>query len=711
MSPSNPFRIEIPTTTLRAGSFAIVVDADAHALRIERRDGTPRTVWQSVPGESILTAAVGRARVRYRRGSFRIRDTTTDRCTATALDSAMETPNGVVLSGPMHPRGLRYQLRVSAIDDRQVRLAVDINGTRAQRFNRLTLQWASDADEGFLGFGAQYSFVDMKGRSLPIWAQEQGIGRGLQPLSRLVDLGSPGSAGTWHTTYTAVPYFLSTRSRGFAYEGYEYCRFDFRRDDRIRFKSFSSRLRARLYAGDTPGEILRLHTELSGRMPPLPAWVDRGAIVRLHGGSDTVRERIARLRAAGVPLAGVWIEDWCGKRKTLFGTRLWWNWEPDASFYPDWSELVAELGRDGIRVVTYFNPYLVDASGKANRRRHLYAEARARNLLVARPNGRPFLFGQGGFRAAIVDLSNPEAREWIKSLMLEQIALGVAGWMNDFAEALPLRCVLHSGEDPAVFHNRYVEEWARLAREAVRESGREGEIVFFSRSGALRSPEHATLFWLGDQTVTWDHFDGIKTVVRGLLSSGLSGYSLNHSDIGGYFSTSLPGAALHRTRELHQRWAELAVFSAAFRTHATNEPERNHQCDSDEETLKHFAAMARLFVALTPYRASLVREAASSGTPLVRHTFLHDPEDPQTRSLDQQFLFGPDLLVAPVLDPGTSEVAVYLPRGRWVHVWNGKLYESPGMWIHANAPIGRPAAFAKPDSEVLAIFRAVAAES
>lgn len=707
MTAPPAFRVLIATASAPCGAFRIRVDAETHRIVVQRDgdDGTP--LWSSAPGQSFLAAAVGRARFGFRRGSFRIRDRTLLRVRATGIDAFTATADSVLVSGPTSLPGLRFQLRFTVADAAtdELRLVAEMAGHRAERINRLRLVWESWPDERFLGFGAQYDGVDMKGRNLPIWSQEQGVGRGLQPLSRMLDLVSPGSAGAWHTTYTAVPFCLTTRARGFAFEGYEYCRFDLRDPNLVRFTAFTPRLAARLYAGTTPAAVLHTHTRFSGRMPPLPDWVQRGAIVRVHGGSAAVRDRVARLRVAGVPLAAVWIEDWCGKRKTLFGTRLWWNWCVDRSRYPDWSELIAELRAVGVRVVTYFNPYLVDTRSNSDHARHLYAEAQARALLVRRRDGRPYEVGQGGFRAALVDLANPEARAWLKAVMREQIELGVSGWMNDFSEALPPDCVLHGGEEPTAYHNRYVEEWARVAREAVRESGREGDVVFFSRAGALRSPGIATLFWLGDQTVSWDGFDGIRTVVPALLSSGLSGFSLNHADIGGYLSASIPGAPLHRSAELHQRWAELAAFTPVFRTHDTNEPERNHLCDSSPETLAHFASMARLYVALGPYRRGLEHEAAATGMPLVRHLVLHYPDDPAVRGLEQQFLLGPDLLVAPVLDPGAGTVRVYVPAGDWVQPWTGVVHAGPG-WIEAEAPIGRPAAFARAGSAVLDALRA-----
>jgi alpha-glucosidase len=267
--------------------------------------------------------------------------------------------------------------------------------------------------------------------------------------------------------------------------------------------------------------------------------------------------------------------------------------------------------------------------------------------------------------------------------------------------------VLSSGADPKSYHNRYAEEWAEVNREAIREAGREDDVVFFNRSGYLKSPGYSTLFWLGDQLVSWDEHDGIKSAVTGLLSSGLSGYSLQHADIGGYTAIDNPLLEYHRSKELLMRWSELAAFTVVFRTHEGNRPEVNHQIYSDEETLRHFSRFAEVYVAWKPYRTELVREAAETGLPVVRHPFVHYPHDPEVHGLDYQFMVGSELMVAPVLDPGEDAVEVYLPAGRWVHLWSGREYGSPeeGTYKTVRAPIGEPAVFYKEGSEAGRRFR------
>lgn len=265
---------------------------------------------------------------------------------------------------------------------------------------------------------------------------------------------------------------------------------------------------------------------------PSPLSSPLGAIIGMQGGTSKVRKMLDLLISHNTPIAAFWLQDWCGLRKTIAGKQLWWNWELDRNLYPNWDGLRQELANIGARVMTYVNPFLVDVSGVENLdvQRNLYREALAKGFLVKKANDKPYLVGNTSFSAAMVDFTNPGARKWIKEVIKEQVigTAGASGWMADFGEALPFDAKLFDGSDPATFHNRYPEEWAKLNKEAVEETGRTGDIAFFSRSGFTRSPGLSTMFWLGDQLTSWRKEDGIRSAVTGLLSSGFSGFTLNH---------------------------------------------------------------------------------------------------------------------------------------------------------------------------------------
>ena len=318
----------------------------------------------------------------------------------------------------------------------------------------------------------------------------------------------------------------------------------------------------------------------------------------------------------------------------------------------------------------------------------------------------PYLIKNSDFDAGLVDLSNPETRDWIKTIIKDHLIAncGASGWMADFGEALPFDSKLHGGADPAIWHNRFPEAWARVNREAIEEAGRGDDIVFFNRSGFTQSPQYATLCWLGDQLQSWDQFDGIKTAVVGMLSGGVSGFSL-----------------LRRRRRLcyaqrRRCWPQAPHYRAVERA----VPALDGACclylrvqDPRGARPRYFGAVRQRsgehctsrvvcedIRGLAPYRRHLVAEAAQRrGYPVVRHPFLHFSHDPNTHTLRYQFLLGPDLMVAPVLDKGADEVEIYFPADtEWVDLWTGTDVGRAGTWARMPAPLSRPAAFLRKDS-------------
>ena len=266
------------------------------------------------------------------------------------------------------------------------------------------------------------------------------------------------------------------------------------------------------------------------------------------------------------------------------------------------------------------------------------------------------------------------------------------------AAAVVPRAAAAEEEEAAVVPRAAASSAAAVA--AVRSGGGDSP-VWFARSSGLTSPGVVPLFWLGDQLHSWDRHDGLASVVVGMLSSGLSGHALTHSDVGGYTTASVPPLARYtRSLELLQRWSELAVFTAFFCSHEGSAPAENVQ-PYDSAALAHFAACSRLFAALAPYRAKLMREAAAYGWPMVRPLWLHFPADPGALDLDAQFLQGESLLVAPVLEPTAGTVRAYVPPGSWLHAFTNETVRVPagarGQWHELSAPLGRPAALARLD--------------
>jgi len=154
-----------------------------------------------------------------------------------------------------------------------------------------------------------------------------------------------------------------------------------------------------------------------------------------------------------------------------------------------------------------------------------------------------------------------------------------------------------------------------------------------------------------------------------------------------------------RSPELLHRWTESSVFSAVLRTHEGNIPKGNSQV-YDDDIVKTFANYSKQFKSLHDYRKVLMQEAYKKGWPLVRHMWLHFPDDLHVRAMGDQYMFGADLLVKPVMTPGTQSVQVYLPKGHWMNVWSQYTHVSVGGKYDIDSPLGRPPVFLRQGDHV-----------
>jgi len=334
----------------------------------------------------------------------------------------------------------------------------------------------------------------------------------------------------------------------------------------------------------------------------------------------------------------------------------------------------------------------------------LYQIGKEKGYFATKNDGSDYLVDFGEFSCGVVDLTNPEAYEWFKNEVIIKytLDLGIDGWMADFGEYLPTDDIkLHNGVSPMIEHNLWPVLWAKCNYDALVETGKLGEAVYFMRAGGTGSQKYCTLLWAGDQSVDFSIHDGLATVVCASLSAGMVGCGITHSDIGGY--TSLFDNT--RTKELFLRWAEMAMFTPVMRTHECNRPEQNFQYYEDEDAMVQLARMVDIYTMLAPYTKELVKENAKKGVPVQRPLFMHYEEDQKTYDIQYQYLYGEDMLIAPVYLSGQESWEVYLPADQWVHLWTGTIYT--GGKVIVDASIGFTPAFYRKNSSRTVIFEKI----
>lgn len=593
--------------------------------------------------------------------------------------------DAVVLTGKLRDTAaVPFSVRFSA-ETEGLRFTVSLPG-----YDEIRLCFAACKKESFYGFGEQFTHLDMRTKRFRLCVSEQGIGRGAQPLSTLVNLASPGAAGDAYTTYAPMPVFVTSARRAFSFDQSTIYHFDLgRKSSRlVTLDAVGGALSGWLFHAETPLELIERHTAVTGRLKPLPEFA-YGTILGLRGGTAAAERVIAACEVRGANVSALWIEDWQGRRGKNGGPPLWWRWYPDETLYPDFTSWAQRLRARGIALLGYANPFL-----SLSDENPLYTEGRALGYFVRSADGRDYeqhFFTGKEYRFVMVDLTNPEAYDWLLGKMRAgMVERGLSGWMADYGEYVPLDSVC-AGGNAVTAHCETPVLWQKLNRELIAQSGREADFFVFSRSGGAGGNRHAVCYWTGDQTPTFDRHDGLASSITGILTGGISGMSINHTDIGGFTTLITPVYKLVRTKEVMLRWLEYAAFTPVFRTHDGNySSDLVYQFYNDEDGLGFFARMSRIHDSLRWYFRLLEREACEKGYPMMRALFLHHPADKTCRSIRTQYLLGEDLLVCPVTKKGAADVRAYLPAGEWEHALTGERY-SGKAWHRIACPIGTPA--------------------
>ncbi len=224
--------------------------------------------------------------------------------------------------------------------------------------NRIWIRLPSSKDEYIYGCGEQFSEFNLKSKKVPLWVSEQGVGRNKKDIITHFANWKDDAGGDWWTTYYPQPTFVSSKKYYCHVNGSSYIIFDFSKPNYSELEIWQFPIEVEIYSGNSVQEVTKKLGDRIGRQEPLPDWVYDGAILGVQGGTEVMLSKIEKMKKAGLKIAGVWIQDWEGKRVTSFGKQLMWNWEYSKELYPNLPETIAKLKEKGIRVLGYINPYL-----------------------------------------------------------------------------------------------------------------------------------------------------------------------------------------------------------------------------------------------------------------------------------------------------------------------------------------------------------------
>jgi alpha-D-xyloside xylohydrolase len=463
--------------------------------------------------------------------------------------------------------------------------------------------------------------------------------------------------GVWYSSGRA-PFYLTSKGYGVYVESEAHSRYAVAVDGKTSFTFDQPALTYDVIYGPDPYEILARYTAIAGGpfMPPLwafgSAWWSDDFHTALHGtknAQENILDLANKLAQHQIPAGSI-----CFDRPYASGTFGWGNMDFDAGF-PDPAKLFADLKARGLEVTVWA------ANRTFNR---IYTEGKAKG----------YLFDADVKKGPAVDLRKPEAYAWFKEQLDPYVKIGAKGYKIDRGE---------QNEHPDAVQNANVTLFHKLAYEGM--TAQHGDQVFsFARNVYDTGRKYAAI-WNGDTPMTWK---GLTYSVLTGLRSGAIVMPMWGSDTGGYVQ-----APAGPPEELFMRWLEFSAFSPMMEVvmGGAHTPWYDYTPKMIEVTREQ----AGLHHDLIPYTRSLMFAATRTGAPLMRPLAFSYPKDAAVATMADEFLYGPELLVAPVLEDKQTSRSVYLPAGRWVDYHDRKTVQAGGKTITADAPVERLPTFAR----------------
>jgi sulfoquinovosidase len=570
----------------------------------------------------------------------------------------------------------RATLRITLFNLHTLRL--EFQPQKSVLHNATSLTFPIPADAHFLGFGQRFNRVDQRGRELDFLVEEGGVGyAGLAPvLSRIW-----GPRGTFPNgescTSFPVPFGLIGRENGTAWglfwNTYKPSWF---KSDSVQAHNSSARLTVLepsldlfICAGPTPLEAIQQYSGLTGLPEIAPPWVLLPWKTRTGPVTEEdVLEDIRRYRQLNIPVGQVGVENWQAVRG---------SYEFNPKTFPHIDQVISEARAQGQQVQIWHFPYM-------NRGSALYREGIRKGYFLQNQVGLPYLQRIFHGVAAVIDYSNQSAAVWHEAILKRAIyERGFAGTMSDYAESIPPDCVFYNGQSGLALRNAYPVMYCQSMQRAAQEARGE-DYLLYPRAGYAASQRFINAQFPGDQDTDWDDGDGLPAAVRAMLNISMAGFPLHGSDIGGWFDALTPITS----KELFIRWAEVGTYSPLMRAHGGPFGRNREPWKFDPETIDIYAQLSRERVKLFPYLYSLLVEAAHTGRPLVIHPALLWPERSDLYSIEDAWMLGEALYVAPVIRQGQTQRDVILPPGKWWNLAADRAVEGPAR-IQVEAPLDR----------------------
>jgi alpha-glucosidase len=533
-----------------------------------------------------------------------------------------------------------------------------------------------EIEDAIYGLGEKTGAFDRKGRNFTLWNTDVLNPTATGEFVRNHRQGDPRADPTsteFDPYYVSIPFFYhqphgQAAMAGFFFDNPYRADFEFagRREYRVHFHG--GQYTEYVFAGPAMRDILAAYTQLTGRMPPPPRWALGHHQCRWHAYTQEKVEALAqRYREKGIPCDVLWLDiDY------MDGYRVFtWNKET----FPATEEMLGRLRGQGLRVVT-----IVDPGVKCDPGYRVYDEAVAGDLLCRTPGGSQYVGQVWPGRTVFPDFSLEETRHWWGRLNAEHVKSGLAGIWNDMNEPatgeVPAeQMTFGRGKFPhARFHNEYAMLMAMGTVEGLHAAMPDRRTFVLSRAGSAGIQRYAAN-WMGDNCSRWEHLEMSVPMAMGF---GVSGQAFVGADIGGFTEDC--------SAELLARWYQCGALTPFCRNHNAIGQRDQYPWAFGGATEAVCRAAVELRYRLMPYIYTQFLLASETGAPVQRPLVFDYQDDVSVRHVDDEYLFGGDLLVAPVYRKGETARQAYLPAGTW-HDWRTGAKLAGRRWITAAASL------------------------
>lgn len=582
-----------------------------------------------------------------------------------------EVENGIIFSTTILKVKVDKKLHVDVYDAKNHPLVIDYRGQRQQLDRGINpIQEKLAESEGHkLNDEDQYSILSIK--ELAKDEQFYGLGdktgflnkRGYEYDNWNTDNPEP-QVESFKALYKSVPFLIGVKNGypyGLFYDNTYKSHFDLGKesDNYYFYEAKKGGLNYYIIAGKTLKEIVTNYTYLTGRVPLPQKWMLGYQQSRwsYSVSEEEVRKIAESLRKNDLPCDVLHLDiDY------MDGYRVF-TWRKDT--YQDPKKFIHELGKMGFRVMP-----IIDPGVKVDPDYWVYQEGVKNGYFAKSPDGTIYVNEVWPGDAVYPDFGRKEVRDWWSKNVKFLVDLGTCGVWNDMNEPASFKGplpddIIFFDENKKVthakMHNVYGHNMSKATYHGLKKSTNQRPYII-TRAAYAGTQKYSTV-WTGDNQSLWVH---LQMMIPQLCNLGMSGFAFAGTDIGGF------GADC--TAELLSRWIEAGIFSPLLRNHSAIGTRAQEPWAFNQETLDIYRKYLKLRYHLISYLYDRFYHESKTGLPVMRPLVLNYPDDKHVQNMNDEYMIGNDLLVAPIVMEGQTERQVYLPKGNWLDFWTGSEY-------------------------------------